>query len=112
METRINKKCIKINFVSKLTKIHYKQIYKSIIILIVGFVSCHNEVKETSKNLNHSPIEERKTQLRHIDSLIRVGEHRKALTLLDTFQAREKDQVFLIQSEILLEEALDSFYNE
>lgn len=38
--------------------------------------------------------------------------NRKALAMLNSFQQKERDEIFLIQSEILFDQALDSLYEE
>jgi hypothetical protein len=53
-----------------------------------------------------------KVQLELFDSLISNGGHRMALVLIDSFQRVEADSVYLIQSEVLRDRALDSLYGE
>jgi hypothetical protein len=53
-----------------------------------------------------------KVQLELFDSLISNGGHRRALVLIDSFQQVETNSVYLIQSEMLRDRALDSLYNE
>lgn len=60
----------------------------------------------------HFNADPKKMQLEIIDSLVRSGEHRKALVLLDSFQRGEGDEIYLIQSEVLYDQALDSLYGE
>lgn len=51
-------------------------------------------------------------QLELFDSLISNGGHRRALVLIDSFQRMEIDSVYIIQSEVLRDMALDSLYYE
>ena len=70
-------------------------------ILIFWFfllIGCNSNSQSRVQKVNISPIEELKQQLMVADSLIIVGKHREALMLLDTFQRKVKDEVFLTQA--------------
>lgn len=76
---------------------------------IVGCSDSNSKRKLPTRHINVSP---RKVQLETIESLIHGGYHRKALVLLDSFQKVGNEEIYLIQSEVLQDEALDSLYAE
>lgn len=88
---------------------------KSLVTLLIFFLTqttCTSTAEREKRPMHHLNVSPKKYHLLSIDSLIKNGEHRKALVMLDSFQAKEEDLNYLIESENLLEKALDSLYSE
>lgn len=78
-------------------------------ILGVLFGCGKNEGMEPIRYLYANP---KKLCLELLDSLITHGEHRKAIPMIEGFQQNEKEEIYLLQSEVLMDQALDSLYGE